>query len=172
MTMRVAVAVMVALLGLAGCTGSGGDSAADPDRQAASGLPRDRSDHPLYAAWDRIRPADYQGLSWYPLLRYTKGKLTKTYLEFRTDGTWIGSDGCNVQSGQYRLWANGDLATSPDPQTAIGCLGVSISAVLDHSDRVDIDGRRLTLYDGTRVMLVLRTPPPAACCPHLPDSAL
>lgn len=164
MTMRTAVAGLAALLMLAGCTGSDSDSVGDDASQVGS-------EHPLYAAWARITPADYQGLVWHPLLRYTDGAATKTYLKFRPNGTWIGSDGCNVQSGRYRLWANGDLAAFPDGQTLIGCRGVNVNAVLGGSDRVDVDGRRLTLYDGTSVVLVLTTPGWFACCPLPPKSA-
>ena len=171
MTMRAAVAGLAALLMLAGCTGSDEDSAADRNRQAGrDDAPQVGSEHPLYAGWARITPADYQGLIWHPLLRYTDGEATKTYLEFRPNSTWIGSDGCNVQSGRYRLWPNGDLAALPDGQTLIACPGVNINAALDGSDRIDVDGRRLTLYNGTNVVLVLTTPGWLACCPLPPKS--
>ncbi|HKE69459.1 MAG TPA: META domain-containing protein [Nocardioidaceae bacterium] len=170
MTMRAAVAGLAALLMLAGCTSSDEDSAGDRDQSGQDDAPQVGSEHPLYAGWARITPADYQGLIWHPLPRYTDGEATKTYLKLRSDGRWIGSDGCNVQSGRYRLWPNGDLAALPDGQTLIACPGVNINAALDGSDRIDVDGRRLTLYNGTNVVLVLTTPGWLACCPLPPKS--
>ena len=172
MTLRSAVTAAATIVMLAACTDPDegpayrGNDAGHDRVTSSNDVQPGTSDHPDYSAWDRIEDADYQGFTWKPLLRYTDGTPTKTYLKLRADGTYSGSDGCNGQFRTYSLWPNGDLTADPGPQTMIGCLGININQALQVSDNVRIEGRRLTLYDGTRVVLVLTTVTPIlACCP-------
>jgi heat shock protein HslJ len=102
---------------------------------------------------NQIEPADYQDIRWAPLPKYTGGKATKANLTFLDDGTWTGSDGCNGQSGDYTIAANGHLTADPNPQTLIACPGANINSALGSSDRIALDGDHLTLYDGQQVVL-------------------
>jgi heat shock protein HslJ len=125
---------------LTGCSQSDEGSAAEPDDDAGQ-------------SHGQIAPTDYQHIRWEPLPKYTGGKQTKTYLKFLDDGTWTGSDGCNGQSGDYTIAANGHLTADPNPQTLIACPGANVNSALGTSDHVAIEDGRLTLYDGHKVVL-------------------
>ncbi len=69
-------------------------------------------------------------------------------IEFKDDGTWRGSDGCNGQGGDYKVGADGTFSSSePGPQTLIGCANVPNSSVLHKSVRVEVVDGVLILTD-------------------------
>jgi heat shock protein HslJ len=135
---------------LTGCSDANESSAAESDDNA--GQSHDSTD-PQGDSGGRIAPADYQDTRWAPLPKYTGGKSTKANLTFLDDGTWTGSDGCNGQSGDYTIAANGHLTADPNPQTLIACPGANINSALGRSDRIALDGDHLILYDGQQVVL-------------------
>jgi len=50
----------------------------------------------------------------------------RAYVEFRSDGSFRGSDGCNGVGGRWRLAADGRIITTHDPSTLIACANPSI----------------------------------------------
>jgi heat shock protein HslJ len=133
MTLRYVMTAAATIAVLTGCSQANGGSPAEPA--------------------DAAGPSQYQDIRWEPLPKYTGGKETKAHLIFLDDGTWTGSDGCNGQSGDYTIAADGHLTADPNPQTLIGCPGVSINSALGSSDRIAVKDDHLTLYDGQRVVL-------------------
>jgi heat shock protein HslJ len=159
MTLRSATAVLTIMM-LAGCTQSGGRSTNEgndvqEDATTSTTVQAEPSDQ-SNPADDRFELSDYQGIRWEPLLRYTDGIRTKTYLTFHHNGTWTGLDGCNGQFGRYELSPQGDLTAQAEGQTLIECPGVNVNAALTVSDHVTVEGGRLTLYDGHKIVLELQ----------------
>ncbi|GAB3261359.1 hypothetical protein GCM10027456_42090 [Kineosporia babensis] len=83
---------------------------------------------------------------WYPwdIPSYEPSKFgVQTFgeasVEFKDDGTWSGSDGCNGQSGEYEVAADGKFSASePGVQTMIGCANVPNASVLHSSFKAEI----------------------------------
>lgn len=50
----------------------------------------------------------------------------RAFLEFHSDGSFGGSDGCNGTGGRWRLGADGRILTTHDPSTLIACANPSI----------------------------------------------
>ncbi|MCE0536177.1 hypothetical protein LWF15_11710 [Kineosporia rhizophila] len=70
----------------------------------------------------------------------------EAWIEFRDDGTWSASDGCNGAGGKYEVGADGDFsATKPGPQTAIGCANVP-------NDRTLYTSSKVAVVDGVLVL--------------------
>jgi META domain len=81
-------------------------------------------------------------------------------IEFRRDGTWTGSDGCNAVGGTWRLDRSEVFSATSDPQTLIGCGNVPYSILLANADSVEVTAARLFLRDSDgRRAWVLRRPP-------------
>lgn len=150
MLLRYVMTAAATIAVLTGCSNANDGSAAESDDDA--GQSHDSTD-PQGGPSGEIAPADYQDIRWEPLPKHTGGKATKANLTFLNDGTWTGSDGCNGQSGDYTIAANGHLTADPNPQTLIACPGANINSALDSSDRIALDGNHLILYDGQQVVL-------------------
>jgi len=157
MLLRYVMTAAATIAVLTGCSHANEGSAAESDNADQS---HDSTD-PEGDSSGRIEPADYEHIRWAPLPKYTGGKPTEAHLTFLDNGTWTGSDGCNGQSGDYTIAGDGHLTADPNPQTLIGCPGVSINSALGSSDHIAIDGDHLLLYDGQQVVLELaETTPP------------
>ncbi|MET8834125.1 META domain-containing protein [Micromonospora sp. NPDC004540] len=72
---------------------------------------------------------------------------TPAYVEFRDDGGWRGSDGCNGQGGRWVAGAEGALLATAGPSTLIGCANVLVAAWLSGASRAGLDGDVLVLVD-------------------------
>jgi heat shock protein HslJ len=138
MMLRYLMTAAATIAVLTGCSHSNEGSAAEGDDTGAGG---------------QLDPADYQDVHWKPLLKYTDGKQTKSSLTFRDDGTWTGSDGCNGQTGDYSIAADGQLKADANPQTLIACPGAHINAALETSDHISVNADGLTLYNGDKVVM-------------------
>lgn len=78
----------------------------------------------------------------------------RAFLEFRADGSWVGSDGCNGLGGRWVAGADGALLATSGPSTLIGCDNVPVGAWLVNArraglDEAEADGERLVLVDAT-----------------------
>jgi heat shock protein HslJ len=58
-------------------------------------------------------------------------------LEFRTDGTWRASDGCNETEGTWTDVGAGVVEVTAGPTTLIGCEGVPTAGMLQQAVRID-----------------------------------
>ena len=43
------------------------------------------------------------------------------YVEFKADGSYEGSDGCNGVGGRWRITSGGTFLSTSGPETAVGC---------------------------------------------------
>ncbi|MCW3814081.1 META domain-containing protein [Micromonospora sp. DR5-3] len=71
----------------------------------------------------------------------------RAYVEFKADGEWRGSDGCNGQAGRWVVDPAGAFLATTGPSTLIGCDGVPVGAWLSSSWRAGLDGKTLVLLD-------------------------
>jgi hypothetical protein len=78
---------------------------------------------------------------------------TAAFVEFKGDGSWTGSDGCNGNGGRWVSGAGGALLATVGPSTLIGCDGAPIPAWLSSATRAGISAGQLVLVDpaGTEV---------------------
>jgi heat shock protein HslJ len=68
-------------------------------------------------------------------------------VHFSQDGTWHGSDGCNGQSGRWKLEPDGAFEASANPSTDIGCDNVEVGLWLAQARTADLGGNVLVLRD-------------------------
>lgn len=85
------------------------------------------------------------GPRWKPFRYLKSGVQPRAYLQFHSDGTWTGSDGCNGQSGRYRLAPTGHVTATQGPQTQVGCRMVPVGSLLTKTYRVETEGQLLLL---------------------------
>lgn len=72
---------------------------------------------------------------------------TPPYIEFDSDGTWSGSDGCNATSGRWLLTDSGSILATAGPTTLISCTGmVSLGTALTEAQYVSITDDTLYLW--------------------------
>lgn len=71
---------------------------------------------------------------------------TKAFVEFKSDGTWTGSDGCNGNRGRWVASANAMLATS-GASTLIACDGAPVPNWLANTAVAARDVEFLVLFD-------------------------
>ncbi|TDD13086.1 META domain-containing protein [Kribbella turkmenica] len=69
-------------------------------------------------------------------------------IEFKPDGTWQGSDGCNGLSGTYTIGQRGEFAVKIGPQRLVGCDNVPHTAVLRDAERIALDADTLKFFAG------------------------
>ncbi|MGW1346593.1 META domain-containing protein [Kribbella sp. NPDC002412] len=67
-------------------------------------------------------------------------------VEFRADGTWTGSDGCNGLQGTYTIGQRGEFTAKAGPQRLIGCDNVPHTAVLQGAKRITLDADTLKFF--------------------------
>lgn len=99
---------------------------------------------PAAALPARLTPADRDRLvgKWVP----ARGPRT-AYVEFRADGEWRGSDGCNGQAGRWVAGPAGALLATTGFSTLIGCDSAPVGAWLSSTWRAGLDGETLVLLD-------------------------
>jgi heat shock protein HslJ len=71
------------------------------------------------------------------------------FAEFKTDGTWTGSDGCNGNGGRWVLGANGRFLATSGPSTLIACDGAAVPSWLSTAAQAGLAGDQLVLFDAT-----------------------
>ncbi|MEU5724255.1 hypothetical protein ABZ783_20825 [Micromonospora sp. NPDC047738] len=71
----------------------------------------------------------------------------RAYVEFKADGEWRGSDGCNGHGGRWVVGSGGAFLATTGPSTLIGCDGVPVGAWLASSWRAGLAGETLVLLD-------------------------
>ncbi|HEX4017305.1 MAG TPA: META domain-containing protein [Frankiaceae bacterium] len=81
-----------------------------------------------------------------PVRHYTAGTPAVT---FAADGSWTGSDGCNAQSGRWRLGLAGTFLTTGGPSTLVGCAGVAVGSWMSRVRQVGFAGATMVLRDGS-----------------------
>jgi heat shock protein HslJ len=69
-------------------------------------------------------------------------------IEFKPDGTWTGSDGCNGLSGTYTIGQRGEFTAKAGPQRLVGCDNVPHTAVLQGAKRITLDADTLKFFGG------------------------
>lgn len=60
------------------------------------------------------------------------------YLDFRADGTWTGSDGCNSALGSWRLTANPKFDPTPAAEISVETAAPAVLTIADHSGLTDM----------------------------------
>lgn len=69
------------------------------------------------------------------------------YVELRGDGTWEGSDGCNVSGGRFAVDRDGRFLVVSGGHTDLGCEGAPLPDLLVTARRLALDGDTLVLLD-------------------------
>lgn len=85
---------------------------------------------------------------WVPLTGPGSAHPEPPFVEFRPDGTWIGSDGCNGLSGTWSAGQTGQWQATLGPSTMIFCDNVPVGLWIERAARVNLDGNVLVLRDG------------------------
>jgi hypothetical protein len=121
-------------------------SLADPPTLSAAD--RSKIDTPPMALPASAKPAPASALTgrWqpYPAKHYQSSK--QPYLSFAADGSWTGTDGCNIVGGTLRVGARGELLNVSGPSTLIGCRGAPVGSFVPKSGRVAVSDGVLALY--------------------------
>lgn len=71
----------------------------------------------------------------------------RAFLEFRQDGAFEGSDGCNGEGGRFSLGSSGEILAVAGSSTLIGCQNSAVGGWLQEAHRVAIDKDQLVLLD-------------------------
>lgn len=81
------------------------------------------------------------------------------HVDFAADGSWSGSDGCNVVVGRWSVGSDGELLTTAGPSTLIGCDGALVPYWVAAARIAGFDGDRLLLLDrdGNELGRLVRT---------------
>ncbi len=80
---------------------------------------------------------------------------TTPFLTITSDGSWTGSDGCNVVRGTWELSPDGVLTTTSGPSTFIGCDGKPLPTLFANATTASVDAGSLTLQDDAGEVLTL-----------------
>jgi hypothetical protein len=107
---------------------------------AVAGLPGDATP---------ITAADLLG-RWQPL---ELGNGDPPFVEFKDDGTWSGSDGCNGMAGRWMLGEVGHFLATGGASTLIGCFNSPAPTWLSGTSLIGMVGDELTLYDASGAKL-------------------
>jgi heat shock protein HslJ len=99
-------------------------------------------------------PVDVVG-TWLPK------KQNGAFVTFRSDGTYLGSDGCNGAAGTW-TFAAGKLKVVTGVHTEIGCDNQPVDEWIGAADSVSIAGDTLTVADDGRVTVLHRGSPPTS----------
>lgn len=87
---------------------------------------------------------------------------TPPFLDFASDGTWTGSDGCNSSSGRWLMDGTGAVLATSGPSTLVGCAGMAdLGAALTQAAHIGIlDGTLLLLdQDGSTILSLVPEKP-------------
>jgi len=83
------------------------------------------------------------------------GLPTEPFLTIAGDGTWAGSDGCNVVRGTWELASDGTLTTTSGPSTLIGCDGKPLPSLFANATSASVQGTTLLLQDAAGETITL-----------------
>ena len=75
------------------------------------------------------------------------GQNAKQYLKIKADGSWEGSDGCNIQIGRWALDGPGTVLTIGGGSTLVGCAGQDTAPRFADARHAGFDGTTLVLTD-------------------------
>src|SRR5690554_6818188 len=83
---------------------------------------------------------------------------TDPHVEFGSDGTWIGSDGCNGGSGRWAVSGSGEFLATSGPSTLMWCEGAPVPSWVAQATAagIDADGQ-LHLFDSSGTELGILT---------------
>ncbi|MGA1838049.1 META domain-containing protein [Herbiconiux sp. 11R-BC] len=87
------------------------------------------------------------------------------YLDFASDGSWTGSDGCNGAQGDWSVDSSGMLSVTAGAQTLIGCDGVALPGILSQAGMALRQGEELILADTDGKAMITLMPAPAGTVP-------
>lgn len=75
------------------------------------------------------------------------------FVEFRNDGTWTGSDGCNGNGGRWIAGTDGTFLATAGPSTLMACDGAAVPTWLSTATLAGFSADQLALLDpaGTEV---------------------
>jgi heat shock protein HslJ len=140
-----AAAAAIAVVAGVGFTLNHGSTATPPPAPAASNpapvtaaaIPAAQA---LPGTW---RPVKLSGFS-----TLKEGRPDDPTLTFRTDGTWIGSDGCNSLGGTFTIGQRGEFTSHAKGQRLIECGNVPHTTVLAAARRITADQSTLKFYAG------------------------
>lgn len=95
-----------------------------------------------------LRPSGRDGLvgRWVPS-GFTGA--TAPSVDFRADGRWSGSDGCNGVGGTWTTGGDGSFLATSGPSTLIGCAGVDVGSQVSGARRAAFEGDTLVFLDAT-----------------------
>ncbi|SIQ08743.1 META domain-containing protein [Cellulosimicrobium aquatile] len=136
---------MLAVALLASCAGPGADAPLRPGETAG---PAPTTAAPLPDGTAPATAGDLVG-RWQPGTDY----VTDPHVALVEDGSWTGTDGCNVADGTWRVGAEGRLVVTSGGHTEIGCEGEPVPDLLARSSRAGLDGAVLVLVDHDGVEL-------------------
>lgn len=93
-----------------------------------------------------VVPATSEALlgKWVPVAYQVQ---TDPHVQFLSDGTWEGSDGCNGAQGRWAIGESADFLASSGPSTLIGCEGAPVPSWVAQAARAGVDGEWLLLFD-------------------------
>lgn len=132
------LSVLLALSACAGSSPSGTDEGGDP----ATG-PAPATAEQLVGTWVTGETYDSPELP---------------FLTFAADGSWMGSDGCNGNSGEWSIASDGGLTTSAGLSTLMACSGAPLPKSLTKASKALIDDGSLLLTDGDGATIVTLVP--------------
>jgi hypothetical protein len=69
------------------------------------------------------------------------------FVEFTSDGSWEGSDGCNFSGGRWAADSTGAFVATSGVSTLIGCEGAAVPSWVWAASRVGIRDDALVLFD-------------------------
>lgn len=78
---------------------------------------------------------------------------TGSWIDFSSDNTWQGSDGCNQTGGLWLLGAQGQLRTTSGPMTLMACPGVAVGSWIAQAAAIGLD----TTGASTELVILDRT---------------
>ncbi len=154
-----AIAAVVAI-SVAGVTLPQSDGRDDPLAPAPSTHPAEQPQEPVRKELTMSKK-QLVGPRWTPQAGGPYG-TTDAFLQFHSDGTYTGSDGCNGQLGRYWLTRGGHVHATLGPQTRIGCASVPVGSLLARADRLVRQGPLLVLIaqNGETLLRLRATPDP------------
>ena len=88
---------------------------------------------------------------------------TPPFLQFTSDGTWSGSDGCNSGAGRWLLTDDGGILATSGPTTLITCTGmVDLGRALVQARSITVRNDSLYLWDANGALIVRLVPEQAS----------
>jgi len=114
--------------------------AADPDSEQLASL--DRTATALPHSVTPASRADIVGT-------WVSDVEPKPFITFRSDGSYIASDGCNDSGGRWAVSTGGAFVASAGASTLALCSSISLDADVARAARIGVDHGALVLFDAT-----------------------